>query len=203
MSESDKKDPEPRSSQESGPEQAAGSGDSAAELDHLQQQLEKAEREAKDNYDRFLRQAAELENLRKRAAREKAEAIRFANESLIRDLLPVLDNLERAIEHARGGGNGKPLVDGVEMVRKGFLDILQKHGVTLVSAKIGEAFDPERHEALAQVEASQYEPNAVVEEHHKGYFLLDRLIRPALVSVAKPADTKKEGSVVETDESDD
>ncbi len=163
---------------------------SVPELERLRQQLEAKEIEAKENYDRFLRQVAEVENLKKRMAREKTEAIRYANESLIRDLLPILDNLERAVDHAKGG-NGKPLQEGVEMVLKGLLDVLNKHGVTQISAK-GESFDPEKHEAIAQVESEEHEPNTVVEEHHKGYFLLDRLLRPSLVSVAKPPKTKGE-----------
>ena len=160
------------------------------ESERLHQQLELKEQEAKENYDRFLRQTAELENFKKRAAREKAEAIRYANESVIRDLLPVIDNLERAVEHAQEVGNGKPLVEGVEMVLKSFLDVLARHGVTLISAK-GQSFDPEKHEAIAQIETDQVEPNTVVEEHHKGYYLLDRLLRPSLVSVAKRPEEKK------------
>lgn len=171
-------------------EQGAENRGAVSELDELRQQLEKKESEARENYDRFLRQVAELENFKKRMAREKGEAVRYANENLIKDLLPVLDNLERAVDHAKGGGNGKPLVEGVEMVLKGFLDVLSKHGVTQILAK-GALFDPERHEAIAQVESAEYEPNTVVEEHHKGYYLLDRLLRPSLVSVAKTPETKE------------
>lgn len=190
---------------EGGSEQGAENRGAASELDELRQQLEKKESEARENYDRFLRQVAELENFKKRVAREKGEALRYASESLIKDLLPVLDNLERAVDHATGGGNGKTLVEGVEMVLKGFLDVLSKHGVTQISAK-GESFDPERHEAVAQVESAEYEPNTVVEEHHKGYYLLDRLLRPSLVSVAKAPETKekkKQDGEVEKEGRDD
>lgn len=159
------------------------------ELENLRRELETKEREAKDNYERFLRQTAELENFKKRTARERSDTIRYANESFVRDLLPVVDNLERALEHARGGGNGKPLLDGIEMVLKSFQDVLSRHGVTTISAK-GRAFDPEKHEAIAQIETDQVDPNTVVEEHHKGYYLQDRLLRPALVSVAKRPDDK-------------
>lgn len=171
-------------------EQEVGGKDIAAELEQLRQQMEAKEREAREHYDRFLRQVAELENFKKRMAREKGEAIRYANENIIKDLLPVLDNLERAVDHAKGEGNGKSLLEGVEMVFKVFLDVLNKYGVTQISAK-GESFDPERHEAIAQVESEEHEPNTVVEEHHKGYYLLDRLLRPALVSVAKPPEAKE------------
>src|SRR3990172_7794676 len=126
-----------------------------AELLRLQQQLELKEQEAKSNYDRFLRQAAELENFKKRIARERDEAIRFANEYLIKDLLPVIDNLERAIVHAKGGDSGKPLVEGVEMVLKGFFDVLTRHGVVQVSAA-GRPFDPVKHEAMAQMESDEH-----------------------------------------------
>jgi molecular chaperone GrpE len=126
--------------------------------------------------------------------REKDEAIRFANEGLVRDLLPVIDNLERAVSHAQGVGNGKPLVDGVEMVLKGLTDLLNKHGVVQISAH-GKTFDPSKHEAMAQVESLTEPPNTVVEEFHKGYLLNDRLLRPALVSVAKApiSNEKKNG----------
>ena len=161
-----------------------------AKLASFRQQLEAKELEAKNNYDRFVRQLAESENLKKRLTREKDEAIRFANEALVRDLLPVIDNLERAVSHAQGGGNGKPLVEGVEMVLKGLADVLNKHGVVQVSG-LGKSFDPSKHEAMAQVESVTEEPNTVVEEFHKGYVLNDRLLRPALVSVAKAPISKE------------
>jgi molecular chaperone GrpE len=175
--------------EEKGKDFFSGGGDSE-ECEKLRRQLEDKEREAKENYDRLLRQTAELENYKKRVAREKAEAIRYANESLVKDLLPVLDNLERALDYAKGGGNGKPLLEGIEMVLKSFLEILAKHGVSQVSAMGGEPFDPNKHEAIAQVATQEHDPNTVVEEHHKGYYLLDRLLRPAQVSVAKPPENK-------------
>jgi molecular chaperone GrpE len=175
------------------------------ELTKLRQQLETKEKEAQDYHDRFLRQAAELDNFKKRAARERDDSIRFGNETLIREFLPVIDNLERAIAHAKDGGNGKPLIEGVEMVLKGLFDVLSKHGVMQVSA-VGEPFDPHRHEAMAQVESENHEPNTVVEEHHKGYVLHDRLLRPALVTVSKPSkrmEKKKDGGEVENGPADD
>jgi molecular chaperone GrpE len=177
----------------------------AADLAKLREHLEAKKKEAKENYDRYLRQVAEVENFRKRANREKDEAIRFANEALVKDLLPVLDNLERAVAHSKDGGNGKPLVEGVEMVLRGFFDILAKHGVVPISA-VGQRFDPEKHEAMAQIESGTYEPNTVVEEYHKGYLLRDRLLRPALVSVAKAPKSqgkKNNGDEVENEPGDD
>jgi len=171
----------------------------------LRKQLEAKEQEAKNSYERYLRQAAELDNFKKRTAREREEAIRFANEALIKDLLPVVDNLERAVAHASGGGNGKPLVEGVEMVLKGLLDVLMKHGVVQITA-LGQLFDPSKHEAMAQVESDTHEPNSVVDELHKGYMLRDRLLRPALVSVAKAIksqEKKNDESEVENEPGDD
>ena len=178
---------------------------SPSEIEKLRQDLAAKELEAKKNYDLYLRQVADLENFKKRVAREKEEAIRYGNEALVKDLLPVLDNLERAVEHAELGGNGKPLLAGIELVLKGFLEVLEKHGVTQISAK-GEPFNPQKHEALAQVESTDHEPNTVVEELHKGYFMADRLLRPSLVSVAKLPETKEENSEqtkIEKNETDD
>lgn len=172
------------------------------DLSSMRQQLEAKGLEAKNNYDRFLRQVAESENLKKRITREKEEGIRFANDSLVRDLLPIIDNLERAVSHAQGGDNGKPLVEGVEMVLKGLADVLAKHGVVQISA-LGQPFDPSRHEAMAQVETEKHAPNTVVEEFHKGFMLKDRLLRPALVSVAKAPEKKKGNGEVENGPSDD
>ena len=195
----------PRTPDDSIEEKQAGEPSSAnAELDNLRRELLTKEAEAKENYDRFLRQVAELENFKRRSAREREDVSRFANETLIKDLLGVVDNLERAVAHASGGGNGKPIVEGVEMVLKGLLDVLAKHGATQISA-VGQPFDPSKHEAMAHVESDKHPANHVVEELHKGYLLRDRLLRPALVSVAKPPESqeKKNGDdKVEKDSSD-
>lgn len=166
-----------------------GAEEALEDVEHLREQLEAKEAEAREIQDRLLRQAADLENYKKRAAREKADSIRYANENLVRDLLPVLDNLERALGYAEGGGNGKPLLEGIDMVLKNFLEVLGRHGVTPVSA-VGERFDPAKHEAVAQVESPEHDPNVVVDEYRKGYYLLDRLLRPAQVTVAKSPERK-------------
>lgn len=176
-----------------------------AELTDLRQQLVAKEGEAKDNYNRFVRQTAELDNFKKRASREREDGIRFANEVLIKDLLPIVDNLERAVAHASGGGNGKPLVEGVEMVLKGFLDVLSKHGVRQIVA-LGQSFDPAKHEAMAQLDSESHAPNSVIDEHQRGYFYRERLLRPALVTIAKGLKTnekKNEPNKVENDPTDD
>jgi molecular chaperone GrpE len=167
--------------------QAGGEENEKAEL--LAKLAEK-EAEAKANYELFVRERAELENFKRRMQREQAESIRYANEPLIRDLLPVLDNLERAVSHAQGGGNGQPLVEGVSLVVRSFLDTLEKHGVARVGAK-GEQFDPAKHEAMAHVERSDVTPNTVVDEYCPAYLLHGRLLRPAIVTVAKSSHEEK------------
>ena len=172
-----------------------------SEVERLTEDLAAAREEVQRLEDQFLRQAAETENYRKRVAREKQDAIRYANESLVRDLLPVIDDLERAVEHGLTDDNGQSLLDGVALVHRSCLEALQKHGVTQVTAK-GEPFDPEKHEAFAQVETAEHDANTVVDEVHRGYYLNDRLLRPSLVSVAKtPA--KQVENTVENDPTDD
>ena len=187
--------------------EAAGTAEEAAEpteVEQLRAELEEAREEARRSHELYLREAAETENYKKRVTREKHDAIRYANESLVRDLLPVIDDLERAARHAPADGNPQPLLDGIELVLKGCLEALQKHGVTQVTAK-GQPFDPEKHEAYAQVETGEYEANTVVDEVHPGYYLADRLLRPSLVSVSKlpTLNEKKDETAVETDRTDD
>jgi len=161
------------------------------ELTALRLQVEEKTKEAKANYEIFLRERAENENFKRRMQREKSEALRFANESLVRDLLPTLDNLERAVSHAQSSGGGQALTDGVALVVRSFLEILEKHGVIRVSAK-GQLFDPTKHEAMAQVESAEVVPNTVVDEYAPAYVLHDRLLRPALVTVSRaPGEEKK------------
>jgi molecular chaperone GrpE len=163
---------------------SGAAADSLSETELLRQQLRLKEEEAKNQYDRFIRQTAEIENFKKRALRDKEDAIRYANETLVKELLPIVDNLERAVAHAKDGGDGASLVEGVEMILRGLFDALGRYGVSQISA-VGQPFDPQLHEAMAQVETDSDAPNTVLEEHQKGYLLKDRLLRPALVTVAK------------------
>lgn len=157
--------------------------DIESEVNKLKDQISLKEAEAKENYERFLRTCAEFENFKKRAAKEKEEFIKFVQEGMIRELLPVLDNLERAVEHSKASQDLNGLVEGVDMTVKQFLQCLDKVGVKPVTA-IGERFDPNRHEAIMQVEEGDYDADTVVGEHQKGYILNDRLLRPSLVTVA-------------------
>ena len=134
--------------------------------------------------ERLLRLQAEFENYRKRMAREKAEFLKFANEGLILQFLPVLDNLERAIASARAEAGSTPLIEGIEMIARLFRSTLEKLGVKPMEV-LGQPFDPGFHQAVAQVESSRAEANLVVEEVQKGYLLEGRVIRPAMVKVSR------------------
>jgi molecular chaperone GrpE len=178
--------------------EAAPPSDSAGDtmekrVERLTQELEEKTKEAADNHDRYLRERADLENFKKRMQREKAEALKFANEDLIRDFLPVLDNLERAIEHVESGGNGQPLAEGVKLVFKNALDVLRRYGVRRVEA-VGQPFDPAHHEAVLRVPVRAGEVNQVVAQFLPGYCLHERLLRPAQVSVSTKEPVEKADS---------
>jgi len=128
---------------------------------------------------RLIRAAADLENTRKRAQREKEEQRKFAAEGLLKDLVPVVDNLDRALAAAAGDD---PLTGGVRLVLKTFEEALGRHGVEIFSA-MGAPFDPRVHEAIMQVE-SEEAPGTVVFQHGRGFLLAERLLRPAMVGVA-------------------
>jgi len=135
--------------------------------------------------DRLIRLQADFENYRKRVLREREEAYRYGHENLVKDLLGTVDNLERAIEHARGsqGGDAEGLLEGVELVHRELLGALAKHGVEEIEAE-GVPFDPAVHEAMAQTPSETAPPNTVIQVFEKGYRLRDRLLRPARVVVA-------------------
>ena len=150
----------------------------------IEQLLAEREQEAKDNYDKWLRSVAEFENFKKRHEREKAEFMRMANEMLVKDFLPVLDSLDRALQHTEQNEVPQSFIEGIELVRKGFVNVLEKHGVKVIDA-LGERFDPNFHEAVMQQENPDVEDNTVLYETQKGYMLHDRLLRPSMVIVSK------------------
>ena len=150
----------------------------------LATRLKEKEKEAQENYDRYLRLSAELENFKKRMEKEKGETYKFANENLLKDLLPVLDNLERALEHGRDSENPKALLEGVELTYKSFWAVLEKYGISRVEA-LGEAFDPQHHEAVMVQEDAQRPAGEVISQLQIGYRLHNRLVRPAMVVVSK------------------
>ena len=161
--------------------EAPAAADPVAEL---QAKLDAAEKEAKDNKDRWLRAAADLENTRKRTKREIDDAKFEAKNKVLKEMLPVVDNLERAIEHAGGGAEKNPIVEGVQLVLRQFSTAFERLEVAPVDA-MGQPFDPNLHEAISQQESDQ-PPGTVVQVLQRGYRSGERLLRPALVVVAKP-----------------
>ena len=153
----------------------------------IEEKLAAAEAEASENRDRMLRMAAELDNYKKRAARELDDIKKYATENLIRQILSVVDNLERAIASAAPEKeSGQSLVDGVTLTLAEIMKILEKHYVRPIQA-LGEPFDPVFHQAMFQEESTDQPPNTVVQEFQKGYLIHERLLRPAMVVVSKAA----------------
>jgi len=172
------------------PADTPAAGDDPAALAQVLAEKEKELAELKDKY---LRSLADSENARKRIRQQSEESVRLQKEALLRDLLPIVDNLERAIEAARGSTDPKSIVQGVELVLRALLDFLRIHGVTPVQA-VGQTFDPLKHEAVDHVESESHAPNTVIAEFHRGYQLGDRTLRPARVAVAKgDTETKANG----------
>jgi molecular chaperone GrpE len=165
------------------PPDPAPAADPVAELEA---KLAVAEKEKKDNWDRYLRAAADLENTRKRQKREVDDAKLEAKNKALKEVLPVVDNLERAIEHAAAGADGapNPIIEGVQLVLRQLMTAFERLDITPVEAQ-GQPFDPNLHEAISQQESDQ-PPGSVVTVLQRGYKSGDRLLRPALVVVAKP-----------------
>lgn len=160
----------------------------------LAEQITLARQEAQEHYDRLLRVSADFENYKKRTAREMQEVVKYANERLIKELLTVVDNLERAIESATNNyGPDDPLVHGVHLTLSETLKLLEKHHVAPI-ASLGKPFDPNFHQAMMQEEVDNQPPNTVVKELQKGYLIHDRLLRPALVAVSKAGGTQPENT---------
>ncbi len=167
------------------PEAEEKSGEASAEF-HVpeEDEIEKYRREAEKYKDRWLRAVADLDNYRKRAAKEREELIYRGTENVLREMISVMDNLERAFNHAHESENAGPIIEGIHKIMDQFSTALKRLGVDPIQAK-GIQFDPHLHEAVMQVESRDLPPNTVVEELEKGYMLNDRLLRPAKVSVAK------------------
>jgi len=148
------------------------------------------ERELADVKDRYLRLAADFENYRKRMARERVDMALSANENLIHEILPVIDNLERALSASKDGKrkDAEGIVKGVELTLRMFQGVLSRHGVERIKAA-GEPFDPNRHEALMQEESDSVDADTVAEELEPGYMIAGRILRPARVKVRKPKHT--------------
>lgn len=157
------------------------------EVEQLRREVDELRRGLEEKHDRHLRALAEVENGKRRAQREREEYVRYANESMIRDLVPVFDNFDRALEAARASGEAPALVAGVELIQRELLKVLERFGVERYSA-LGARFDPARHEAVSRLVSADQPANTVVGETARGYLLNGRVLRPALVTVAAAPD---------------
>jgi molecular chaperone GrpE len=156
----------------------------------LEAKFEAKEKEAEETYDRLLRLSAEFENYKKRSAREIEEFRKFANQSLIKEMLSVVDNLELAMNTTNSHkAIDKDLLQGLEMTHREILKVFEKFNVKPIDAK-GQPFDPTFHEAVMQEETDDYAKNTVISEMQRGYMIHDRLLRPSMVVVAKPKNDK-------------
>lgn len=147
--------------------------------------LEAAKKEAAENRDKWMRAVADLENFKKRSLQEKNRLLKYKNEDLLRELLTVVDNLDRALGHCEQTGRSDSVAEGVCVISEMFQGLLSKYGVTEIESQ-GKPFDPNVHEAMAQVSVPDKEPNTVIEVMEKGYMYHDRLLRPAKVVVSGP-----------------
>ncbi len=167
-------------------------GEPSEKVEVAREEWEKLQEELKLWQERALRYAAEVENLKKTFKREKEEFYKYALEQVFRELLPSVDNLERALEAAEKSQDIKALLDGVALTLKGLMSAMEKFGLTQFEVALGEAFNPHHHEALHLEETEEHPEGTVVRVYQKGYKLHDRVIRPALVAVAKrPATEEK------------
>jgi molecular chaperone GrpE len=152
--------------------------------DELLQKVKELRELSEKNYDLYLRSQAEMENMKKRVRKEKEDWLKYSNETLIKQILPIVDSLEKAISHSSNEKALHALREGVELTLKGLQNALSKAGLEEIKAE-GQPFDPSFHEAVSQIEDHDVEPGRVVQEIQKGYTLNKRLIRPAMVVVSK------------------
>lgn len=162
-------------------------GQEAEEIKAPVDPLQEALTESAANRDRWMRAVADLENYKKRSLQERSNLLKYRNEELLRDLLGVVDNLDRALAHCTETGRSDAVADGVCMIANMFREILERYGVRPIES-VGKPFDPKYQEAIAKVPSAGKEPNTVMEELEKGYMYLDRLLRPAKVVVSAAAD---------------
>ena len=164
----------------------------------LEKDLQKAKDELAEEKDKFIRLQAETDNFRKRLSREKDEFSQYANERLFKELIPIFDNLERALEDP--SNDIKVLNEGLEMILKQFSSFLKKENVELINA-IGEQFDPTVHEVLTSEQSSEHDENTIITQFVKGYTINSRVLRPSQVVISKkPSPESKEESKNEPEE---
>lgn len=151
--------------------------------DELEQALVAKADEVKALNDRYLRLAAEFENYKRLAQRDQREQAKFANENILKELLPIVDNLQRAVDFSKSATGCGQLIEGVQLTLKQFLETLSKFGIKQI-ASVGEPFDPSRHQAVATIVSNDQPEHTIIQEHQSGYLLHDRILRAAMVTVA-------------------
>ncbi|HEY8909865.1 MAG TPA: nucleotide exchange factor GrpE [Desulfosporosinus sp.] len=149
----------------------------------LEAELAKAKAKADENYDQLLRLQADFDNYRKRTQKEKVELIKYASERIVADLLPVLDNFERAASAAKVNPDFTAFSQGVDMILRQLQTALSKEGLKAMEA-VGQPFDPNLHDAVLRVDSEEHPENTVVEEIQKGYYLKEKVLRPCMVKVS-------------------
>ncbi|MBN1475076.1 MAG: nucleotide exchange factor GrpE [Syntrophaceae bacterium] len=169
----------------------------ASEIDELTAKLQEKEKEAAANYDKFVRMVADFDNYKKRAAKDKTDTIKFANEELIKDILPFMDSLDRAMEHT-GSAELDSFKDGIKLIQDQLLCCLKKHGVEKIES-VGGDFDPNYHEAMMHMHSNEHEDNKVINEIATGYLLNGRLLRPSKVCVCKRNNKEKDTNDINAD----
>lgn len=143
----------------------------------------KLQAEVEEFQNKYLRLNADFQNFRKRSEKEKTDLYKYANEKLIVELLPLMDNMERALDHI-DEENKASVVDGLKMIHKGFMDTLTKNGVEVIEA-VGEEFDPQIHNAVMMEESEEHDSNIIIDEFQKGYRLKEKVIRHSMVKVSQ------------------
>jgi molecular chaperone GrpE len=168
----------------------------------LQQNLDEKNSSYDDLYERYLRIAADFDNYKKRISKEKTDLVTYGNEELIKALLNVIDNLERALEHSGIEGSSDSIIEGVDLVYRQFISCLEKFGLSRIEAEQGSKFDPNYHQAVEHIETDDITPGLIVNEMIKGYLLKERLLRPSMVAVSKGVVNKPVTDKPKTDEPD-
>jgi len=171
---------------------AEGQGAAPQVGDAELQELRKKAEERDALWDRLLRAHADFDNWRKRIERESRDVVRFANAELVEELLPILDNLDRTIKAAETADDIKPLLEGIRLVQRQFLDVLAANDVKPITV-LGEKFDPQRHEAISVIHTADQAPFTILEEAQRGFMMHDRVIRPAQVVLAAGPSTERPG----------
>ena len=164
-------------------------------IEALESTIEDLRKDLESSQDKYVRTVAEMDNLRKRFQKEKADLLKTATESLLEDLLPILDSFDKAMDQDTSQ-SAQPFIEGVQMVSKQLSDVLGKHGLEMIEAE-GKEFDPNYHQAIQRIESEDVTLDTVKQEFAKGYCIKGRLLRPSMVSVLVAKTAKEAGSSAE------